>query len=211
MTDIARPAAAGARDTPRESILDAAARAISERGADNARLRDIARASGLSIGALQHHFGARDDLLAETFRQFNDESIAAFHASARDGDPRERLAALLQLCVVPRDSWTFHEKWSVWLEFWSASNRDPELRDHSVDIYTSWRAPFRQAIDDGINTGLFQPRAPVEDIVDRLIAAIDGLAVRSLLEPERITPERMLKLLTDSLESDIGASLRVAV
>jgi AcrR family transcriptional regulator len=195
-------------DAAREAILEAAVVVISRVGVDRLRLADVARESGMSIGALQHHFGARQELLAETFRRFNDESIAAFQDTIDDADPRRRLSLLLHLCVDPRDGWDFRRKWSVWLESWAASNRDPALRAHHVEIYTSWREPFRQAIDDGVREGLFTPVAPAADIVDRLIATIDGLAVRSLLEPERVTPARMFELLIDGLERELQTSLR---
>jgi AcrR family transcriptional regulator len=206
-TSVVLDAPRESRDAARETILKAAARVIGRRGADNTRLRDIARASGLSIGALQHHFGARAELLAATFRRFNADSIRLFHQEARADDPRERLVALLELCLVPRDGLSFRDKWSVWLEFWSVSNRDRELREHSAVIYRSWREPFQQAIEDGIELGLFHPRDPVDDVVDRVIAGIDGLALRALLEPERVPPRRMAELITASLETELGTTL----
>jgi TetR/AcrR family transcriptional repressor of bet genes len=208
MTERPAPAAADPdtpRDAAREAILKAAVRVMSDRGADNARLRDIARASGLSIGALQHHFDSRDELVAEAFRRFNTDSIRTYQESARTGDPRARLAALVELCVVTRDSLTFREKWSIWLEFWSASNRDPDLLEQCADIYSSWREPFHRAIQDGAAQGIFHPRSPIDDIVDRVIATIDGLSIRSLLEPGRVSPNRMVNLLTTSLETELGA------
>ena len=53
--------------TPEETrrrVIDGAAEAFAERGFDGARVSDIARAAGLSSGAMYNHFESKSDLLS---------------------------------------------------------------------------------------------------------------------------------------------------
>jgi AcrR family transcriptional regulator len=191
-------------DDRRAQILEATVRVISARGADDARLVDVAEAAGVSVGAIQHHFGSRATLLAAAFRALNDRTHADYQAIARgDTPPLERLVALLRLGVCGADGDELDHEWAVWLEYWSTANRDPRLRAEAADIYEKWREPFREAIVQGIACGKLHPQSPVEDILDRLVAQIDGLALRAMLEPERLPIERVLELLVASLSLEL--------
>ena len=48
--------------TARARIRDAALRHFTEYGFDRATIRDIARAAGVSLGLVRHHFGSKDEL-----------------------------------------------------------------------------------------------------------------------------------------------------
>ena len=193
-------------DDRRAQILEATVRVISARGADAARFVDVAEAAGVSVGAIQHHFGSRAALVAEAFRALNDRAHADYQAIAKgDAPPLERLVALLRLSVCGAVGDELDREWAVWLEYWSTANRDPRLRREAADIYEQWRDPFREAIVQGIACGQLRPRFPVEDILDRLVAQIDGLALRAMLEPERLPTERVLELLVASLSLELGA------
>ena len=48
----------------RETLLRTTVRLISEGGEAKVRLADVAQQSGLSIGAIQHHFSSREELVA---------------------------------------------------------------------------------------------------------------------------------------------------
>lgn len=48
--------------TARARIRDAALRLFAERGIENATVRDIAKAAGVSAGLIRHHFGGKDAL-----------------------------------------------------------------------------------------------------------------------------------------------------
>ncbi|MER5438218.1 TetR/AcrR family transcriptional regulator [Streptomyces sp. NPDC002790] len=57
----------------------------------------VARAAGVSIGALQHHFDTRDDLFRAAFEWSIEKLIARWRASAADEpDPWHRFELLVQ-------------------------------------------------------------------------------------------------------------------
>ena len=190
----------------RALILDAAVTVISRRGVDRARLADVAEEAGVSLGLVQHYFRTRERLLIETFRR-EQERISAIWSNAvpPGSDPLLRLAEYLRLASPEGGdsaATPFAPGWSFWLEFWSKANRDPDIRAEVTDIYRDFGALFRDAVRDGVDRGEFHPTGNVDDVADRLISLMDGIAIRTLLGG--LPPERMLRLLVDALSLELG-------
>src|ERR1700681_94318 len=85
----------------RDAILQAAAAQMRGRGLDQTSIADVARASGLTHGALYNHFGSKDALtteamkcaFAECLREFTGLSAPQFsriYLSAYRGDHPEK-------------------------------------------------------------------------------------------------------------------------
>lgn len=201
-----RDPAAERANNRRTQILEATARVISERGADRTRLADIARAAGVSIGLIQHYFSSRDELLEASFVQFNDWMRDWAAAVAAEADPPHKLSTLLRFSSFEYEGWR-EVQWRIWLEFWSLCIRHPRFRAQYAGIYDTFRKPFREVILEGIESGDFKPRASAEDVVDRLTAQIEGLRVHALLEPDRVSRERMFDLLLVAAEQELHFSL----
>ena len=190
----------------RELILDAAVTVISRRGVDRARLADIAEQAKVSLGLVQHYFRTRERLLVEAFRR-EQERISSTWSEAvpPDADPLLRLAEYIRLASPEGgdDAATpFDPGWSFWLEFWSKANRDDEIRAEAADIYADFGRLFQDAIRNGVEQDEFRLQASIEDVADRLISLIDGIAIRTLLGG--LDRTRMLLLLTAALNIELG-------
>lgn len=195
------------RERTRHQIVMAAVRVIAAQGVDGARLIDIARAAGVSVGNVQYYFASREDLLAETFEAVNDVSIADWEAaSSSDADPPSRLTAMLRLAAFGRPGWE-EIGWTIWVEFWAVSHRNERFRAQYEVIYRKWRAALVDAITDGVRQGDFTPSGSVQDSVDLLAAVIEGLAIRTLLDPTDMPAERMFELLTRSAQIELSCAL----
>jgi AcrR family transcriptional regulator len=167
-------------DDQQNAILDAAVVVIAQRGAASTRLADVARAIGRSTGTLQHYFGSRDELLAAAFRRLNDAGAEAARAAAAEiDDPWARLQSVLDEVLGGGPDWT--AEWQVWLEFWTACARDPQLRALTGDVYATWRSLIAEAIAEGRRSGAFTPVAPPAEVAAALLALLDGLALHALL------------------------------
>jgi AcrR family transcriptional regulator len=192
----------------RVQILDAAATVISERGVDAARLADIAEAAGVSLGLVQHYFRHRDRLFAEVFRRESERITTTWRRVVdSEAPPLERLVDYLRLCAPEGSSGAalaFGPGWAFWLELWAKANREDAVRAEVEGVYESFAQPFTAAIEEGIAAGVFAPRSPVADVVDRLVSQIDGFAVRTLLGV--LDETRMLGLLVDLLCIELGLS-----
>ncbi len=71
----------------RDALLRAASRLFRERGIDGVGVADIARAAGLTHGALYAHFPSKDALAAEAFLRGFENNMAESLAWAGDRDP----------------------------------------------------------------------------------------------------------------------------
>lgn len=182
----------------RAQVLEASLVVLAERGIAKMRLVDVAREAHVSVGLVQHHFGTRDALLRETFKEANRRAVAGLASvAATEPDPRRRLFAFLRYALeAPR--------WPVWLEYWSAAHRDATIRRHCRLQYQRWTAPFLAAIDEGIQSGQFSPKLSAQDLADRLMVLVDGLAVRLLICDPRFGIERAVELASQSLDDDLG-------
>jgi AcrR family transcriptional regulator len=195
----------------RTQILDAALRIVVEQGVDAVRMADVAEAAGVSLGLIQHYFRHRDRLLAEVFR-YESERISATWRSVVGSDepPLERLVEYVWLCTPAGSSSaaTSFGGWGFWLDFWSTARREAQTRAEVGPIYESFALPFQTALADGISAGHFVLRGSVRDVADRMIAMIDGLALRTLLGA--VDEEQMLPLLIDGLVVELGLDDRQA-
>ncbi len=163
-------AASGADQRAR--ILVAAEAVIRERGLNQTRLRDVAAAAGVSTGMVQHYFDSRDRLLAEAFQYNNRRRAEAWgHAAVSSADAWGKIESLITHALDPR---RLAERSAVYVDFCSASLRDPELRRSMDESYNEWRAPTRRAIQQGIDDGSFTTTASVDDLVDSLAMTLDG-------------------------------------
>jgi AcrR family transcriptional regulator len=80
-----------------EGILGAACDVIARRGFQQASIREIASASGLSLAGLYHYVGGKDELLFLVLDRALDRLLAALEAACREAHtPAERLHALVE-------------------------------------------------------------------------------------------------------------------
>lgn len=183
--------------------MTAAFDVISTGGLGEARLADIAEVAGLSLGSIQHYFRKRDQLVTETFRSLIELSGAIWrHVSLTEPDPLRRLLALLRLQV---SGWApFERRWTFWFEFWGAARRIDELATHVSGIYASWQHPFEEALTEGAEAGVLTLREPVAVYSLKLMAIIDGLAIRALVDPENFDSRQMSKMLLSTVCHDLS-------
>ena len=188
------------RAQQRERILLAAEQLLVTHGVERSRLRDVAEVAGVSIGTVQHYFDTRSRLVAELFDWSADRRLAAWLAAASsDGDQWTRLMRLLDAALaeplLPRSR--------IWVEF-CAMARDEELREKLGRYYDAWRPPFRAAIEEGIEAGVFHPTRPVSDIVDLFVIFADGAEVAVALAAPGVTPDGLRRLLLETARSLLG-------
>jgi AcrR family transcriptional regulator len=188
------------RAAQRERILSAAEQLLVTHGVERSRLRDVSEAAGVSIGTVQHYFDTRDRLIAELFDWSNERRLRAWLAATpRDGDPWQRLVALLDASLPEPLLWRSR----VWIEF-CAMARDDGLRAKLGRHYDAWRPPFRQVIEDGIAAGVFHPTGAIEDIVDVFVILGDGASVAVSLEAPGVSAEQLRRVFHETARAILG-------
>jgi AcrR family transcriptional regulator len=111
MNNLDLPAAPGPvkGDSPtatRTAILDAAEQLFSKNGVEGTSMRDISKAAGVNLGAINYHFGTKDRLALEAFARrlqpANRERIARLNAlEAAAGRRKLKLEAIIDALVRP--------------------------------------------------------------------------------------------------------------
>ena len=103
---MGRIAGATAAET-RERLLRAAADAFAERGYDGARVADIARAAGVSSGAMYAHFASKAELLVGALRAHGQRQLADLLAADPDRSVTDMLLVTGRCLPRRRDAGGF--------------------------------------------------------------------------------------------------------
>lgn len=202
------PQGRGKPSQQRQRILDAATRVLPARGVAGVRLRDVAQEAGVSIGALQHYFASRDELLRQTCQWASWQRVHEWTDTVDPAlAPWERLQALFDhVFSDPR----MEERSIRWLEFCTAAARDPELQQEMAAIYDEWRQPLREIIAEGVEKNVFSLRAPLDSIVDLITMMIDGSATATAISASNMSRSRMCRLLHETAGFALGVDFSPA-
>ena len=150
-------------------IMEAAMKVFTKKGYSNARVDDIVEESGLSKGAIYHHFEGKKDIFLALIGHWETQTFPDFYS--RNGKDRSASSTLRDFAneiikVYKTRSYVFHAE----VEFWSLSNQDEEVRKRSQDLYEKIINLFELVINKGIRNKEFMQ-------VNSRITAISILSV----------------------------------
>ncbi|NYI95366.1 AcrR family transcriptional regulator [Streptomonospora nanhaiensis] len=185
----------------RRQIIEAAHRLIAVHGYHSVRTVDIARACGTSSATIHYHFPALRDLLDEALRsaakQAFDRQVAVLHTVPC---ARTRLYRLIEL-QLPYPG-LLRREWSIWLQVWTESALNPQLRDLHAAHYQRWHDTIARTLREGIEAGQFR-EFDVEAMTMRLTALIDGLGIQVMTGRPGRTVEAMRETLREFVATAI--------
>ncbi len=190
-------------DKRAESILQAARRALAERGFEATRIADIARGAGVSTGTVHYYFKTKHDVLLAALRWANETPYTRLETALEEEDDAVSQLALLIDVAVPYPGW-LEEQYLLWIELVNRVLRARELRPESQKVGVRWRRYFREVIEEGERAGAFRPVAPADEVAERLVSLADGLALKALAGD--ITPERVHELLRRFAADQLGVT-----
>jgi len=186
----------------RRRILDAAERLIAVHGIEKVRLRDIAREAGVSIGKIQHYFDSRDAVIEAMLSAASMRRVSEWATFAADiDDPATKMVSLLEHAITDR------ERCTVWLATVSVASRNQQYLPDITRIYSAWRAKLTEVIDSGERDGMFRPTAPIDEVADGIICAIDGLMTAVAVDLADYTYERNTRMLRHIAGLLLGTTL----
>lgn len=166
----------------RADVLGAAIKTLAARGMAETSIADIAKAAGLSKGAVHYHFESKDDLYEKVLERCIDVLEARVRAVfAQPGAPMERVrAAITELWTVRRDG---VPEMRVIQEMYAVSRTNKALRKA---LAAGLRRSREQIVAVGVNELVamgFKPRVPADVAPRLLVALLDGLAIHNGIEP----------------------------
>jgi AcrR family transcriptional regulator len=187
----------------RERILDAACDVIAEHGIEDVRIARIATVAGVSPPLVHYHFTTREALLAEAL-EHSFELLGDFPTTSA-GD--EGWSAARKLSWMIDQSLPFpgmgDREWRLWLELWGQAARRPELRPVAARLYARYDGWIGGVVREGMDSGEFRAR-DADAVTRRLIAAIDGLGLRVLVDDPAMPLALARRLVVEGLAEELG-------
>lgn len=173
------------------AVFDVAA----ESGLEAASVRTVAAAAGVSIGAVQHHFATKDQLLAFAFDELVRRVRERLSALDLTGPLPARLAAVLRQ-LLPLDDEREREA-RVMLAFAARASTTAALGATQRATLTTVREELSAVLRGG---GIDRPdlRATL------LMAVVDGLALDAMSAPGLYSPAELVAALDEQIALVLG-------
>jgi AcrR family transcriptional regulator len=184
-------------DERRRKVAEATASVIAEEGLESAKIRRIAEAIGKPTKHITYYFTDKDELLKFTYENlvntshlteyFEDPTRRETQRPPPSEPSRQDSAALVEhLMAMAAADETSVRRWRAYLAFFDQAARDPALAEMQ-----------RLHTDVSIARATEAVRATFGDCEDLervsllLKAAVQGISLQALVDPERWPPERM--------------------
>jgi TetR/AcrR family transcriptional regulator len=172
------------KNDPAETLLEAALETIFSDKISGARLRQVARRSGMSQGNLHYYYPTKDEL----FQALLDHLLETF--------VREREMLMADQSVPPQQKLRYFfdqeielirraKEIVIFFDFWVQGTKDPKIRKKIRGMYARWRKDIQSVIDEGIQKGVFSA-AQATQMPALLASIMDGAALQHLMDPQTL-------------------------
>ncbi|WP_104091681.1 TetR/AcrR family transcriptional regulator [Arthrobacter sp. GMC3] len=193
----------------RELVADAVFQVIAERGLTQASLRNVAQQADLALGSVRHYFDNQAELMEFAFRVNSErihlraldklEELEQSALPATAAELVDKCAAVLEE-LLPLDDQSRGEA-VVHMEFMLAARTDQGLHGAAQDDYRATGAVVGRVVLQLLDSGLVAGSPEPVDEAERLIAVLDGLSLRMVLQPAWSAPEQGRNTLRRHLET----------
>ena len=178
------------KDKSKKIILDAALSLFVKNGYSQTSMDDIVNLSGLSKGAIYHHYSSKKVLflsLIDYWETFYFKDI--LNKNISDCNPDDLLREISQNVVI-----AFKSKKNIFLaelEFWSLSNYDNDVRERIKLLYVKLLKLFKGIVRKGISDKLYK-NLNVDVAALSIMTSLQGVIWFSIFEESTISAEQYL-------------------
>lgn len=175
-------------------LLTAARGVFVHRGYEAASIYEIAETAGYTIGALYSQFGGKAGVFLALMDDHFDKQLrelSARLAADSESGASVRVGGEFWAEFLEREP----ELVVLFIEFWSASMRDEDVRERLAGSYHRLRSALAELVDRtarGANVEL--PASPTE-VAIAMDALIDGFALHRLADPDRVPADLVTRAL----------------
>ena len=174
----------------KNQILDAALQIFVKKGYSETRMDDIAQVSGMSKGAIYHHYSSKKDLFLELIDFWE---LYCF-PNILDKKYKNRSASGKLREIVKDVIITFKNKKYVFLaelEIWSLSNHDDVVRNKTKLLYMNLLKLFSNIIKAGIENNEFK-NVNIRIAALSIMTSLQGVIWFSIFENSELSAEEYL-------------------
>lgn len=167
-----------------KQILDAAVMQFAQHGFHETRMEDIARASGLSKGAVYLYYKSKNAIIEALLRTLFAWELRGARAIAEgSGSAAKRLLAITTMFADELERMT--AAMPIFLEFYAVAFRQASVREQIGKMYDELRIPLGKLIQEGIERGEFRVVKP-DEVAFAWIALMEGLTLLWVINPQGI-------------------------
>jgi AcrR family transcriptional regulator len=166
----------------RMAIVGAALELFAGRGLDRTTTAEIARAAGISSGALFHYFPSKRAVFLALFEADRDEWDGAFAAARADPDPWAALMGVVDRMAAEAG----HPLMAgLVVEVLAQAHRDPEVAELVAQGDRRMLHGVAAIVDRLRETGAADPGVPSGTAARWVLTVTDGFHTRGYPEPDR--------------------------
>ncbi|SHF91006.1 TetR/AcrR family transcriptional regulator [Streptoalloteichus hindustanus] len=170
-------------DSRRQHIAQAVCELIGRHGLEGVTLREVAAQAGVSMGAVQRCFRAKEEMLVfaqeHVNRRVTERARARIAESPRPGSVTTMLEQTLVAMLAVDDEDLLDAR--VWMAFTAQAALDPALAAVQRAHYAGLTELLAVLLRTGQENGQIRPEVDAESEADALITLADGLTVQVLL------------------------------
>jgi AcrR family transcriptional regulator len=179
----------------RDRLVDAAISVFREQGYERARVQDIARAAGLTTGAIYANFRDKRELLLAAISAGSAAEVETLLRASEDLAPREVLRALGNRMAFSTSGRP------LLIEAIVAAQRDPELAEMLRMALTQRQAGFVQLVERGRNDGTIATDLDTDTLARFCVLLALGSLVARTLELDTQHPKEWEALIERLLDA----------
>ncbi len=171
----------------RKMLIQATMRAIAKYGFAGTTIGVICAEAQVSRGLINHHFGTKEELIRQAYKELCDEWAFQTRDLLLDAgrDPEERLRAMIRVNFGP--TMFRQDHLGIWVGFWSIIGKSAALRKLNRDLYRQDREAYERTLEEiGAKR---RKRIDARRASIALSALMDGLWLQWCLDPQGFTPE----------------------
>lgn len=135
-------------DVRRQSLIEACARVLAQRGGHGTSVRTICAEAGVSPGLLRHYFDGIDALIAETYRATGARVAKALEMAVAASPPTPRARLLAFVTANFRPPIADADLLETWLAFWGLIRTKPLIAEVHDEIYEASRKSLEALLRD---------------------------------------------------------------
>jgi AcrR family transcriptional regulator len=181
----------------REAIVQATIRCLARDGYSGLRMKEVARAAGVSQGILHYYFEGKRAILLAALHQVVDDLDARLRPVLEAApDAGAQLAGIIQSFLAFADE--NREFWLVFVEFWGEMMHDRELAGVNAALYRRLRRSLGAVVARGVRAGLFR-KVDLEEAGSVVLALVDGVSLQRTFDPKALTLARATRVCEDAV------------
>jgi AcrR family transcriptional regulator len=164
----------------REEIIEAFLRVLSEKGYENATVREIAQAAGCTHRMLIHYFDTKEALVVAAVEGFIDSYAPGLEQElSKHSSPSRKMQALFDRFMNP-------ESFDIaqirgWMQIWALSDNHPAILQAIKNWYARIKGIIAEIVREGIKGGEFRKVDP-NMVAELILESSEGGAALAAMD-----------------------------